>query len=67
MSRMELFLEMELAAARKQLCWAWENFKSCACGARRNSLRTHPHGIGCPTEKAWWLEHGGAPEKEDAG
>lgn len=38
--------------ACKQLRAYWEMFHSCPCGARKESLNTHPHNLGCPTDVA---------------
>jgi len=42
-------LNIFLIAACQQLACFWEQFHSCPCGARKESPRTHPHVIGCPT------------------
>ena len=41
-----------LADAQQQLRYLWETTRSCPCGARAESLDTHPHVIGCPTGRA---------------
>jgi hypothetical protein len=43
---------LDLLAAQQQLAYLWDRTGSCPCGARRESLRTHPHVIGCPTAAA---------------
>ena len=41
-----------LIQAEQTLLWFWETYHSCACGARAESLATHPHVTGCPVERA---------------
>lgn len=51
-----------LVQSFQQLVWFWNTYNSCACGARKESLDTHPHVLGCPTsialeqirEKHWY-------------
>lgn len=46
-------LKSEIAGIYQQLAWYWFTYGTCACGARSESLDTHPHTIGCPTEEAF--------------
>lgn len=52
MSKSSLKLQSDLMEAYKQLEYLWATTHSCPCGARPESPNTHPHVIGCPTEKA---------------
>jgi len=45
----ESFLLLE---AEQQLRYWWDSQHSCPCGARAESLSSHPHVLGCPTERA---------------
>lgn len=45
-------LRCDLMEAYKQLEYLWVTTHSCPCGARPESPQSHPHVIGCPTEKA---------------
>lgn len=51
MSETERFQE-SLWAAFQQLLYWYDWKQSCPCGARPESLDTHPHVGGCPTAAA---------------
>ena len=68
----QLFLsdafEGMLYQAYQQLAYWWNLHHSCPCGARAESLDTHPHMILCPTEAGLkWLADGGYGEDAEDG
>lgn len=44
-------LVFDMIQAYQQLGAFWDMFHSCPCGARAESMDTHPHVLGCPTDK----------------
>lgn len=44
--------ETGIALAQQQLAYYFQQTRLCACGARLESLDTHPHVPGCATDAA---------------
>ncbi len=60
---MSISATIEVSASR-----LWSTYGRCSCGARKESLDTHPHLEGCPTEKPPYLPCGGSePRRRKAG